>query len=366
MKYTSEKVASKVCELQTVAKRLEDDFCSGVAIYGAGFLGAWAVDYLISLGADIRCFVDKDPKKGGTTVKDVRVIGPTDLSAYGVKSLFIASRHAVNEVVKDLGADNFIMMSFDSYFVVKNYDRLCVLRDTFLDDAKSVEVLNAILYSMLTSDLQSCYDVMDKDMYFSLPEFSGTFEETFVDAGAFVGDTVERFVWENLGTFKHIYAFEPGLKQFQAMERRVERLSSEWAFDMARVSLIRAGLSSEEGEMNCTFEDDDPIRHGLVTSDTQDINKGISKVKVCSLDSYLDGRVVSFLKVDIEGMEMDFLRGAIKTITACKPKIAICIYHYPSDLYEVAEFIKELVPEYKFKIRQHAPIFGDFVLYCHM
>lgn len=41
-------------------------------------------------------------------------------------------------------------------------------------------------------------------MYFSLPEFSGTFDDIFVDAGAFVGDTVERFIWENL-THLNIY-----------------------------------------------------------------------------------------------------------------------------------------------------------------
>ena len=80
-------------------------------------------------------------------------------------------------------------------------------------------------------------------MYFCLPEFAGNFDKSFVDAGAFVGDTVERFIWENLGTFQHIHAFEPGYRQFKALELRVQQFASEWAFDRASVSLVRAGLS---------------------------------------------------------------------------------------------------------------------------
>ena len=63
---------------------------------------------------------------------------------------------------------------------------------------------------------------------------------------------------------------------------------------------------------------------------------------------------------------MEFLRGAKDTIKTHKPKIAICVYHYPSDLYEVAEYLRKIVPDYKFKLRQHAPILGDFVLYCYI
>jgi hypothetical protein len=63
-------------------------------------------------------------------------------------------------------------------------------------------------------------------------------------------------------------------------------------------------------------------------------------------------------------MEMELLRGAAQTIRNCKPKMALCIYHYPSHLYEVAEYVRSLVPEYRFALRQHAPLFGDFVLYC--
>jgi len=86
--------------------------------------------------------------------------------------------------------------------------------------------------------------------------------------------------------------------------------------------------------------------------------------RICTLDDYLAERPVTFIKADVEGMEMALLRGAIGTIRRNKPKMALCVYHYPSDLFEIPEFVRTIVPGYKFSLRQHAPIFGDFVLYC--
>lgn len=365
IKYQSEDIDLLVKEKQPLMNIMENDFASGVAIYGAGAVGSWAVTYLQSIGAKVICFIDRDSAKQGTKIENIPVIMPDEISNYKFKSVFIAARHAVKQVIENLTPNNLNLISFDGYFVIKNYERLSYIRDNFLEDEKSIKVFNAILFSMLTSSLQSCYEVMEKDMYFSLPEFSGNFEEIFVDAGAFVGDSVERFIWENLGTFKHIYAFEPGERQFHALQKRTLRLSEEWAFTEDKVTLIKAGLGEKSTKMSYTFVEDFPIRHGLISENSENSNKSEDKIQVCTLDEFLEGKEVTFIKVDIEGMEMDFLKGAQKTIKKYKPKIAICVYHYPSDLYEVAEYIKELVPEYKFKIRQHAPIFGDFVLYAY-
>jgi FkbM family methyltransferase len=142
------------------------------------------------------------------------------------------------------------------------------------------------------------------------------------------------------------------------------RLTQEWALDRDSVSLVSAGLSDKEGKMSFSFLQDSPLRHGLIEhgSDGEDIDRNYSNVH--SLDSYLDGKEATFLKADVEGMEMEFLKGAEQTIRRFKPKLAICVYHYPSHLFEVAEYLRSLVPEYEFSLRQHAPIIGDYVLYA--
>jgi FkbM family methyltransferase len=348
------------------AATIETYFGDGIAIYGAGFLGIWAASYLKSLGVKVVKFYDRDSRKIGGAIDGVPIVAPTGDELASVPATFIASRHAIGEVQQALAPHGLATMSFDGYFAVRNFARLAAVRDGMLGDERSVMVFNALLLSMLTNSIAPCRDVMEKDMYFCLPEFAGNFGEAFVDGGAFVGDTLERFVWENLGTFRHIYAFEPGYRQFKAMEKRVQRLAAEWAFDPASVSLVRAGLSDAPGRMSCTFLNDAPLRHGLANFDSQAdaSDEDPASARVLTLDSYLDGRPVTFIKADIEGMEMAFLRGAQQTIRACKPKMTLCVYHYPSDLYEIAEYVRSLVPDYRFSLRHHAPLFGDFVLYC--
>jgi len=359
-------VEALIDRMRPIATRIEGSFSTGVTLYGAGFIGLWASRYLASIGAKVANFVDRDPRKAGTELDGVPVMASTAPEIHSVKAMLISARQVVRDVERNLAHVDCPKMSFDGYFVVRNADRLLRIRDTYLSDPRSVEVFDALLTSMLTGSLEPCRRVMEKDMYFGLPAFSGDFNEIFVDAGAFVGDTVERFIWENLGTFRHIYAFEPGYKQFRSLERRVARLAEEWAFNPSTVSLVKAGLSDAEGEMDCTFVDDFPIRHGLVSRPRGGGASSDASLtsRICTLDDYLGERPVTFIKADVEGMEMPLLRGAVNTIQRNKPKMALCVYHYPSDLYEIPEFVRKIVPEYRFSLRQHAPIFGDFVLYC--
>ena len=81
-------------------------------------------------------------------------------------------------------------------------------------------------------------------------------------------------------------------------------------------------------------------------------NRGGRKetVEQITLDKFVEKNNierVDFIKVDIEGMERNFLKGAKNTIKKFKPKIAICIYHRPDDPKILEKMIKEFVPEYK-------------------
>ena len=60
----------------------------------------------------------------------------------------------------------------------------------------------------------------------------------------------------------------------------------------------------------------------------------------------------------------DALRGAVNVIRRDKPKMHISIYHKPEDLYEIPLFLKELVPEYRFKVRHRTELPFDTDLYA--
>lgn len=68
--------------------------------------------------------------------------------------------------------------------------------------------------------------------------------------------------------------------------------------------------------------------------------------------------------MDIEGSELEALKGSREIIKRCRPKLEICVYHKKEDLVEIPAFIKELVPEYKLYVRHYSNNAGETVLYA--
>jgi len=87
--------------------------------------------------------------------------------------------------------------------------------------------------------------------------------------------------------------------------------------------------------------------------------------KFINLDTYATRKNlprVDYIKLDIEGAELDMLHGAAKTITRCKPKMAVCAYHKPEDLWTLATYIKSLRADYEFEFRHYRVDCTDYLL----
>lgn len=84
-----------------------------------------------------------------------------------------------------------------------------------------------------------------------------------------------------------------------------------------------------------------------------------------NLDTYVARKNlprVDYIKLDIEGAELDMLHGAAKTITRCKPKMAVSAYHKPEDLWTLATYIKALRSDYEFEFRHYRIDCADYTL----
>lgn len=94
-------------------------------------------------------------------------------------------------------------------------------------------------------------------------------------------------------------------------------------------------------------------------------NQNAQQCQLDALDHVLEGKRISVLKLDIEGAEINGLNGAKNIITRQKPKLAICLYHRPEDLWEIPGRIHEMNPAYKMIIKHHSMAnFTDTVLYA--
>ena len=73
----------------------------------------------------------------------------------------------------------------------------------------------------------------------------------------------------------------------------------------------------------------------------------------------------TLIKVDIEGSEADFLNGAKVFISGKKPKMALSIYHYPSDIFLLPLQLIELNPQYNLILRHHSSMLMDTLVYAY-
>jgi hypothetical protein len=92
--------------------------------------------------------------------------------------------------------------------------------------------------------------------------------------------------------------------------------------------------------------------------------QGDLHVQVLNLDDVLPNFNPTLIKLDIEGAELDALRGASRTIQQCKPDLAVCVYHTPAHLWEIPALIKAMLPSKRLFLRSHRFNGFDTVLYA--
>jgi len=308
-------------------------------------------------GIEAEFFIDNDPSHKGRVIcgkpiyerpwdehprfcDDYTVLIPTAPKYY----------QQIVEQLEQVGAHSYMHAS--SFLVSQLWSRFKRVMN-LLDGTKSRMAYLGAIYSMLTLD--NSFIKFEGNQYFAINEFVFNEGDTVVDAGAYVGDTVEEFVKRGTTGVK-IYAFEPYCEAYSKLEARVERLKNEWLIESDDMIIIPAGLGAETKRENFAYMDSRMLKPA---------GGGDNEIMVYSLDDYFkDKKPFTLLKADVEGGEMSILKGAAEMIQRNKPKMALSIYHSANDFVQIAEYVHKLVPEYRFAVRNHHIDYTDTVLYC--
>ena len=176
--------------------------------------------------------------------------------------------------------------------------------------------------------------------------------EIFVDAGSYDGQNSVDFVKWCKGRCDKIYAFEAGSENAKICENTISSLGIPF-------EVCSAACWSEEGTLSFAGDFETQISAGASVG-----SSGTVQVPAQSIDNLLDGQPVTFIKMDIEGSELAALHGAEQSIRKYRPRLAICIYHKPEDVYEIPLYILSLIPDYKFTIRHYSANQWETVLYA--
>jgi len=229
-------------------------------------------------------------------------------------------------------------------------------------DPKSQEIYQRLLTKRITLDPID-EDLFAGESYFGVPEFCMCrSDDIMLDCGAYVGDSLERFIWR-MEQYNKIIAIEPDKSNFNAMNIRVDRLRKEWNLSNERIMTIYAGLDKKT---EASFLDMRVHGLGSIKSD-KDTNGSGEKLAFWALDDLLEklDEKVTYIKADIESYEYNMLLGAEKTIKNMCPRLAICIYHSIVDMYSIPLLIHKLNSEYSLSVRHHSYTLAETVLYAY-
>lgn len=242
----------------------------------------------------------------------------------------------------------FLHGVYEESFVLENMPKFMELYDKLQDAESRVSLLNFINQRLTGSYSKPCSEHIQ---YFDEDIFLPKENETFVDCGAYDGDSLLDFFAflkkHNVSTYKKCFAFEPDKDNFEKLKKNVSDYPNIAAYQL--------------GTYYC--------KDSLHFSDGNDTGSSIQSsggviIDVDSIDNITNGEKVTYIKMDIEGAELDTLKGAQKTILKYRPKLAICVYHKPEDLLTIPSYILSLHKDYRLYLRNYMMPGRETVLYA--
>lgn len=380
-----------------------------VVLFGAGSAGKELYPILKMHGVNPKCFCDN--KRAGELHCGLPVISVSELSQEHKNSLIVVTTGTYRDEVKR----QLVGLGFkeEKILTISNSEAMCYythlaqwhwpeedlvsyqkeLLEVYdmLSDLKSKEIyasrisffirgadyrsfLNFITNSSEVrhpdgTNFQECMSSTNYDresyLQFNNDLISLKENEVLVDGGAFTGDSTLEFInacaRKNL-SYGKIVCFEPDSEIFAKLRENTAPYSN--------VELCPCGLWSHSSSIR--FAGSNIMKPGstkiITENDNNDnlpvSNLAITEIPTTSIDEYFPNENITFIKMDIEGAETEALRGAMRTISRCRPKLVISAYHKRNDIFEIPLLIRQAARDYKLYFRHLSRNFGETTLFA--
>jgi FkbM family methyltransferase len=366
----SESVEHATHREQAALDEILDRYNGRYVLFGAGNLGRRACTCLSQAGRPPLAFSDNNAHLWQTCIDGLTVLPPREASLrYGRDAAFFVTiwndKHRFLDTqsqLEQLGCD-FVFSGSPIYWrfaaeflphfcldlphkIYEQADRVRVASTLWADEESEAEFLAQLRWRAF-GDFAALRQPTRDESYFPDGLFSLIPEEVFVDCGASNGDTVRAFNRRTECNFAHIYAFEPDLPAFETLQKYLHKHS----FISRNVTTFNLAVTAHRARVSFDGERQAVAEFGTATVDS------------VPLDDLVQDHFPTFIKMDIEGSELEAIAGAAKLIARDQPILAICSYHRQSDLWEVPIRIAELRPDYSFFLKQHDPDAWQLVTY---
>lgn len=306
----------------------------------------------IAAQVDIDGFIDEFT--GDTEFCSKPIVKLADLPVGGmvVSTVVLAKPQTVMKKLKSMDIESIDYYKFRKYSKLKLPQVLFGDEDIFeneynlhkadydaifskLKDEQSKDVMSSIFNFRISSDL-SYLDEFKFDIekqYFEDILNLRLEGETFLDVGCFDGFTSLEFI-ARCPKYKSLHVFEPEKSNMEVIMSKMANFEN--------INYHNFGLSDEEKTLKF-FAD------GSASRISED---GTDSIHVRPLDD-LNLNDATFIKMDIEGGEVEAIRGSRNTILKYHPRLAISVYHKVDDFRVIPQLILSIRPDYDLYLRHY-------------
>lgn len=357
-----------------MSKRLEIllTSASDFYIFGAGNTAQKVKRVLQSKGKIVSSFIisSKPPDQqqiDGILIKSITNSTDFDINLPVIIAIFNREANAfLPDIIAKLRALGFNKLitypEFHSFFSAELCDNFWLTNKNFysqnsqnyydilplLNDQVSKEVFSSLIKYLETFDPFILKKANFNDQYFPNDINVWDGKGAFFDIGSYDGENIFD-AYKAKRNLELVVALEPDLINFNKIvnNKKLKNIARQFFLypcgAWSETTMVR--FKSGVGESSSQCEDGDQI------------------IPVIKIDDAIHARP-GYLKMDVEGAEIEALLGAKNTISEFRPSLAISLYHHPDHFYSIPKLIQDWDLGYKFYVRLHGNNFFDTVLYC--
>lgn len=376
--FLSEDISSVRAREAQMFDDLARPYQKSIVLYGAGTLGKKIASGLRSKGIEPLAFTDRNDELWGKCISSIKILSPHEaVRKYGDSAVFVvsiwspASGNALldaSEILSQFGRVRIIpfvplFYKYEDVFLpyycidlpskITEQSSEVKLAFNLLKDEKSRNEFISHISFRFNGDPGAFGTTSEVDQYFLDEIIPLSSYETFIDCGAFNGDTLSEFLRKQ-NDFMHYIAFEPDPDNYRKLFQSVNLLEPSIK---AKIRCYELATSNESKEVY--FE-----AQGNGGSFVNQNGSSAFNVECVALDNFLEGVDPTYIKMDIEGSELETLVGARNIIQASQPILAVCAYHKPEDIWSIPSLIHSFNDNYEFYYRRHEAEGWDLVCYA--
>ena len=343
-----------------------------VILYGAGSDLQNILPMIKANGWQPKCIVDSDIRKVGRFVQGIPIVSAKSITDYNSRIIIITASFfdSIHEKIKEVLSDKYkeytilvspyvwlmlVNIEYDGNLLASAADFINVHKESILkiydcNDKITKEILNFVL----DARIDKAYRFYEYQKISGLQYVEGYFYEnelkyigmgfTFIDIGAYIGDTYEMMTSMYKDVMVRYYAYEPSTDNYKLLSDRL--IGSSEKNIVCKVQCRNCALGRINGMINMGKSGGE---FGVVEEPSSVDCEMVKVVRLDDEDISVSGKLV--IKMDVEGAEMDVLKGAVQTINKYRPIMAICVYHKYQDIYELPKFIIDMGLNYRFVLR---------------